>query len=124
MCLPIQYAMTYPKRTPCPIQRLDLAKVGRLDFEAPDFRKFPCLELALSAGKSGGTMPTVLSAANEIAVHAFLGHRLRFTDIAKVVEKVLGQHRRRNPRNLEEILAADSWARAKAEEAVKKLENR
>ena len=118
MCLPIQYAMTYPKRTPCPIKRLDLAEVGRLDFEAPDFRKFPCLELALSAGKAGGTMPTVLSAANEVAVHAFLGKRVRFTDIPKVVEKVVSRHKRTAARSLEEILDADGWARAKAQEAV------
>ena len=124
MCLPIQYAMTYPKRTPCPIKRLDLAQVGRLDFEAPDFRKFPCLELALSAGKAGGTMPTVLSAANEVAVYSFLGHRIRFTDIAKVVEKVLSRHRRAAADSLEVILDADHWARARAEEAVRAIEKR
>lgn len=121
MCLPIQYALTYPHRKPCPIKRLDLSAIGRLDFDPPDFHRFPCLELALSAGKSGGTMPTVLSASNEIAVYAFLNHQIRFTDIAKVVEKVLTQHKKISNPNLEEVLESDQWARQLAEKTVSKI---
>lgn len=118
MCLPIQYALTYPERKPCPIPRLDFAQMKRLDFETPSFSRFPCLELALSAGKSGGTSPAVLSAANEVAVHAFLDRRIRFTDIPKVVEKVLSKHARIAQPGLNEILESDRWARQAAEEAV------
>ncbi len=121
MCLPIQYALTYPNRRPCPIPSLDFAKMNRLDFAVPDFRKFPCLELALSAGRSGGTMPAVLSAANEVAVYSFLEHRIKFTDIPRIVEKALGQHKRTTHPDLAEILEADSWARAIAKQQVKKL---
>lgn len=122
MCLPIQYAMTYPERKPCPIKRLDFAEMKRLDFEAPDFKMFPCLELALSAGRSGGTMPAVLSASNETAVYAFLAHRIAFTEIAKVVESVLAKHQKVERPNLEAILESDRWARALAEESVKRIE--
>ena len=119
MCLPIQYAMTYPERKPCPIKRLSFTGMKRLDFAAPDFRKFPCLGLALEAGRSGGTMPAVLSASNEVAVRAFLEKRIRFTDIAGIVEKVLHSHKKvRNP-DLEEILESDRWARRKAAELIK-----
>lgn len=121
MCLPIQYALTYPHRNPCSIKKLDLAEMGRLDFESPDFRKFPCLRLALDAGRKGGTMPAVLSASNEVAVHAFLNRKILFTDIARIVEKVLNCHRIvRNP-GLEEILESDCWARRKVEEMIPKF---
>ena len=116
MCLPIQYAMTYPERKPCPIPRLDFAQMGRLDFAAPDFRRFPCLKLALSAGRSGGTAPCALSAANEIAVQAFLSGKIKFTDIHRIVEKVLGKHSNIKHPGLEDILQTDSWARKEARE--------
>ncbi len=122
MCLPIQYALTYPERKPCPIARLDLAKIKQLDFEFPDFNRFPALSLALSAAKSGGTTPAALSAANEVAVYAFLAKRIRFTEIAKVVEIVLDKHKRIKKPGLEEILDADRWARSVAEEYVRKYE--
>lgn len=124
MCLPIQYAITYPERRPCPIQKLDLFQVGRLDFQKPDFRRFPCLSLALQAGKAGGTMPAVLSAANEVAVYAFLEQRIRFTDIARVVESALTKHQRIAKPDLDEVLNADAWARRVARETVERLERR
>ncbi|OGR82926.1 MAG: 1-deoxy-D-xylulose-5-phosphate reductoisomerase [Elusimicrobia bacterium RIFCSPLOWO2_01_FULL_54_10] len=115
MCLPIQYALTYPERKPCPIPRLDFAKMKQLDFAEPDFRKFPCLELALSAGKAGGTAPCVLSAANEVAVYAFLAGKIKFTDIPKIVARVLGKHKIIKKPGLEDILDADRGARREAE---------
>jgi len=122
MCLPIQYALTYPQRKTCPIQRLDFTQLKRLDFAKPDFRKFPCLALALAAGRDGGTAPCVLSASNEVAVYAFLGGRIRFTDIPKIVETVLDRHEKTSKPDLEMILEADRWARDLAETAVRKLE--
>jgi len=116
MCLPIQYALTYPQRKPCPIPRLDFAQMSRLDFAEPDFRKFPCLELALSAGREGGTAPAALSAANEIAVGAFLSEKIKFTDIPRIVEKVLSKHRNIKHPDLEDILQMDAWARKEARE--------
>ncbi len=114
MCLPIQYAMTYPERFPCPIKRLNFAEMQRLDFAAPDFSRFPCLQLALQAGKTGGTAPCVLSAANEVAVYAFLDNKIKFTDIPKIIGKVLGKHKVVKNPDLEETLSADAWARKEA----------
>src|SRR5262249_37373169 len=86
MCLPIQYALTYPERVPGRLEPLDLVKAKQLDFLKPDFRRFPCLALARDAGLKRGTWPTVLNAANEVAVRAFLDGRIRFTEIARYVE--------------------------------------
>lgn len=121
MCLPIQYALTYPERNPCPIPRLDLTQIKKLEFEKPDFRRFPALRLALEAGRGGGTLPCVLSGANEVAVHAFLAMEIGFTEIVKVVEKVLSKHKRRAALKLETILESDAWARLEAEEAIKRI---
>lgn len=121
MCLPIQYALTYPERKSCPVKKLNFSEMKRLDFESPDFRKFPCLQLALNAGREGGSVPAVLSAANEIAVYRFLDRRICFTDIAKVVEKVLVQHKKIVDPDLEEILESDRWARKIAEETVARI---
>src|SRR3989338_962168 len=118
MCLPIQYALTYPQRRSCPIKRLEFTEFKRFDFENPDFHKFPCLRIALEAAKSGGTMPTVLSAANEIAVYAFLNKKISFTDIPKVVEKTLSLHKKIIHPDLKAILTADLWARNNAEEII------
>jgi len=116
MRLPIQYALTYPERLACPIKTLDLKEVGKLEFYPPDFNRFPCLALALAAGRKGGTMPTVLSAANEVAVGLFLNGRISFTDIPAIGEEVMRRHRKpsANP-GLDEILAADAWARGQAQ---------
>ncbi|TET42792.1 MAG: 1-deoxy-D-xylulose-5-phosphate reductoisomerase [Dehalococcoidia bacterium] len=112
MRLPIQYALSYPRRwSNSELPRLDWNKIDSLNFEPIDYNRFPCLKLALDAGKSGGTYSTVLCAADEVAVELFLIHRIGFTDIAKIVQKTLEQHRGISQPSLEEILAADGWAR-------------
>jgi 1-deoxy-D-xylulose-5-phosphate reductoisomerase len=112
MRLPIQYALSYPRRwSNSELPRLDWDKIGSLNFEPVDYEKFPCLKLAMDAGKSGGTYPAVLCAADEVAVELFLSHRISFTDIAKIVQKTLEQHQNIPQPSLEEILAADDWAR-------------
>jgi len=112
MRLPIQYALSYPRRWLNPeLPRLDWNKISSLNFEHVDYERFPCLKLAMDAGKSGGTYPAVLCAADEVAVELFLSHRISFTDIAKNVQKTLEQHRNTPQPSLEEILAADAWAR-------------
>lgn len=112
MRLPIQYALSYPRRWPNPeLPRLDWNQVNSLTFEPVDYDTFPCLRLALEAGKSGGTYPAVLCAADEVAVELFLSHRIHFTDIAEIVQKTVEQHRNISQPTLEEILAADDWAR-------------
>jgi 1-deoxy-D-xylulose-5-phosphate reductoisomerase len=112
MRLPIQYALSYPQRWPNPgLPRLDWDKIKPLSFEAVDEDKFPCLKLAVEAGKSGGTYPAVLCAADEVAVELFLSHRIKFTDIAKIVKDTLEQHSNISQPSLEEVLAAVRWAR-------------
>ena len=112
MRLPIQYALSYPRRwSNSELPRLDWHKINSLSFEAVDYDKFPCLKLAVEAGKSGGTYPAVLCAADEVAVELFLRRRIGFTDIAKIVQETLEQHRNIVKPSLEEILAADDWAR-------------
>jgi 1-deoxy-D-xylulose-5-phosphate reductoisomerase len=112
MRLPIQYALSYPRRwSNSELPRLDWHKINSLSFEAVDYDKFPCLKLAVEAGKSGGTYPAVLCAADEVAVELFLRRRIGFTDIAKIVQETLEQHRNISQPSLEEILAADDWAR-------------
>jgi 1-deoxy-D-xylulose-5-phosphate reductoisomerase len=118
MCLPIQYALTYPVRYPGRLPTLDLVKAKSLEFYTPDFRRFPCLTLAREAAKKGGSWPTVLNAADEVAVHAFLDGKIRFSDIAKIVEKTLGKHKETGRLTLENVLAADQWARRSAKEFV------
>jgi 1-deoxy-D-xylulose-5-phosphate reductoisomerase len=112
MRLPIQYALSYPRRWPNPeLPRLDWNQVNSLTFEPVDYDRFPCLRLALEAGRSGGTYPAVLCAADEVAVELFLSHRIHFTEIAEIVQKTVEQHRNISQPTLEEILAADDWAR-------------
>jgi 1-deoxy-D-xylulose-5-phosphate reductoisomerase len=114
MRIPIQYALAYPERLPNPeLPRLNWDNLRSLTFEQPDFDKFPCLKLAIEAGRKGGTYPTVLCAADEIAVELFLSERIRFTDIARLVERALQQHQPAAQPTLEEILAANTWARKK-----------
>ncbi|MFC2047748.1 1-deoxy-D-xylulose-5-phosphate reductoisomerase, partial [Chloroflexota bacterium] len=114
MRLPIQYALSYPERLPNPhLPRLDWSRTNNLTFEQPDFEAFPCLRLAIEAGKKGGTCPTVLCAADEVAVELFLSERIKFTDIAGLVERTLAQHQVVAHPTIEEIIAADAWAREK-----------
>ena len=112
MRLPIQYALSYPQRWPNPeLSRIDWTKINSLTFEPVDYDRFPCLRLAIDAGKSGGTYPAVLCAADEVAVELFLSRRIRFTGIAEIVQETLEQHRNISTPSLEDILAADNWAR-------------
>jgi len=118
----IQYALTYPERHPCSsLPRLDLAKLGSLNFEPPDPERFPCLRLAYRALRAGGTLPAALNAANEEAVAAFLGGRIRLTDIALVIEKVMDAHVTREVKDLDVVLEVDRVARAQALEEIKRL---
>lgn len=117
MRLPIQYALSYPERLANPeLPGLDWGDFKDLTFEQPDYDRFPCLRLAIEAGRSGGTCPVVLCAADEAAVEMFLEERIGFTDIARLVERVLDQHRKIERPGLEEILTAGAWARSRAGE--------
>jgi 1-deoxy-D-xylulose-5-phosphate reductoisomerase len=120
MRLPIQCALSYPERLPCPsVARLDLVQVGSLDFALPDLRRLPCLRLALEAGARGGTYPAVLSAADEVAVEHFLTGHLGFMEMATVLEEALEAHRPSGDMSLAAVLEADEWARAWAEDWVR-----
>ena len=114
MCLPIQYALTYPDRVRSDRVQTNLAKLGSLTFEEPDSERFPSLGLARRAGELGGTMPAVMNAANEIAVDAFVNRKISFTQISEAVAGVMGKHQLVAHPALEEILAADAWARSEA----------
>jgi len=119
MRLPIQYALSYPERLANPqLPRLDWSGISNLSFEQPDFDTFPCLKLAIEAGKRGGTCPAVLCATDEVAVELFLSQRIKFTDIASLVEQALEQHQAIAHPTLEEIVAADGWARGKVLELI------
>ena len=122
MKLPIQYAMTYPERVKTVIERLDLFKIGELTFKKPDFGRFPCLALAREAAKTGGGMPAVLNAADEVAVEAFIAGKICFTDIPKVVEKTMKAYvPSGNLPSLAEVVEIDQWAREKAREITEEL---
>jgi 1-deoxy-D-xylulose-5-phosphate reductoisomerase len=114
MCLPIQYALTYPDRAASDRVQTDLAKFGSLTFEEPDHERFPALDLARRAGEIGGTMPAVLNAANEVAVEAFCSRQIRFEQISQTVARTMDRHEVVNHPTLEQILAADAWARTEA----------
>ncbi|WP_059170143.1 1-deoxy-D-xylulose-5-phosphate reductoisomerase [Bacillus sp. FJAT-27445] len=108
MRVPIQYALSYPDRFPLKAaKRLNLAEVGKLHFQEMDFERFRCLRFAYEAGKSGGSLPTVLNAANEAAVAAFLEGRIRFLEIEELIERALNAHDRIGNPGLEDILHAD-----------------
>jgi 1-deoxy-D-xylulose-5-phosphate reductoisomerase len=114
MRLPIQYALFYPERPNNPLERLDLARCGQLTFEAPDVSRFPALGLAFRAAETGGSLPGVMSAANEAAVEQFLAGNGAFTEIAKCVERVMDAHAVVPSPGLEELLELDAWARRAA----------
>jgi 1-deoxy-D-xylulose-5-phosphate reductoisomerase len=118
MGIPILYALTFPERRPTPAERLDLVRVGPLTFFEPDDRKFPCLALARTALSRGGAAPVVLNAANEVAVAAFLDGRLRFTEIAELIERALQAHPLSAPASVEECVAIDVDTRRRAEESL------
>ncbi|MFW6279194.1 MAG: 1-deoxy-D-xylulose-5-phosphate reductoisomerase [Bacillota bacterium] len=118
MRIPIQNVLTYPETKAGVGRELDLFAVGTLNFQAPDFEKFPGLKLAYRAGRSGGTMPAVLNAANEIAVQAFLEKKITFYDISDIIEIVLNKHEITSNPGLDDILRSDGWAREAAEEVI------
>ena len=119
MRLPIQCALAYPERMPTPpAPALDLASIGALHFGKPDIERFPCLSLAMEAGRRGGTYPAAMAAADEIAVQRFLDHTIGFLDIPSVIEAVLEKHDSIADPDLETVLAADAAARAAALEVV------
>lgn len=120
MCLPIQYALTYPERMASDRVQTNFPKIGSLTFEEPDLDRFPSLNLARHAGTAGGTLPAVLNAANEVAVDAFCGERIRFTEISELVDCTLQAHPAIAHPSLEELLEADAWARGYAGERVAK----
>ena len=122
MRLPIQYAFSYPDRWPAPLPSLDLARAGRLDFDAPDTDAFPCLRLAYRALEAERSLPVVLNAANEIAVAQFLEGRLGFTSIPHVIERTMDAHRPAEVATLAEVRAVDAWAREYARQIVGGLE--
>jgi 1-deoxy-D-xylulose-5-phosphate reductoisomerase len=118
MRYPIQYALTYPHRLANSMPPTDFAKIGSLTFENPDHEKFSSLRLARHAGRTGGTMPAVFNAANEVAVARFVAGQIEFTDIFETVEKTMNAHRAVAHAPLDAILEADLWARKEAERAV------
>ncbi len=122
MKLPILYCLSWPERLETPWRRLNLTEVGELTFRAPDTKKYPCMELAYAVGRAGGTMPAVLNAANEEAVAQFLEEQIHFLDIPEVIEAACERHKPdlQSQPNLDEVLAADAWARQAVKEQVKR----
>jgi 1-deoxy-D-xylulose-5-phosphate reductoisomerase len=118
MCFPIQYAVTWPDRVPNSLPPLDFGKLSKLEFSAPRYDDFPALNLARRAGETGGTLPAVLNAANEVAVSAFLDRRMKFPRIWQSVEEVMNRHSVVAHPGLDEILAADQWAREEARRGI------
>jgi 1-deoxy-D-xylulose-5-phosphate reductoisomerase len=123
MRLPLLYALSWPDRIYTDWQRLDLVKAGNLTFREPDHQKYPCMQLAYAAGQAGGSMPAVLNAANEQVVALFLEEKIQFLDIPRCIELVCDRHQNDNCANpsLDDILAADKWARQEVLTATKKL---
>jgi 1-deoxy-D-xylulose-5-phosphate reductoisomerase len=119
MRFPIQYAVTWPDRVPNSLPPLDFSKLSKLEFFTPRYDDFPALNLARRAGETGGTLPAVMNAANEIAVAAFLNRQVRFPDIWRIVEEVMNRHTPVAHSDLDAILQADQWARNEAQGCVK-----
>jgi 1-deoxy-D-xylulose-5-phosphate reductoisomerase len=117
----IQYALTYPDRFPSELLPLDLAKLSSLHFEEPDLERFPCILLAYRALKTGGTLPAAMNAANEEAVQAFIEERISFSDIPRVIEGVMDEHRTSEVKDLDAVLGADREARVSAQSAITQL---
>ncbi|ARV57261.1 1-deoxy-D-xylulose-5-phosphate reductoisomerase [Nostocales cyanobacterium HT-58-2] len=123
MRLPLLYALSWPERIYTDWQQLDLVKVGQMTFRAPDHKKYPCMQLAYAAGRVGGCMPAVLNAANEQAVALFLEERIRFLDIPRLIEQTCDRYQVHNcfSPTLDDIIAADSWARQEVKGASETL---
>ena len=118
MRVPIAYAMSYPDRFKADLPSLDFTKLARMDFEAPDFEKFPCLKLAFRALEAGQSMPAILNAANEIAVQGFLDEKIAFKEISEIIKLTMDNHECKSINDIKDVLEADRWAR---EEAAKLL---
>jgi 1-deoxy-D-xylulose-5-phosphate reductoisomerase len=121
MCFPIQYAVTWPDRVPNTLPPLDFSKLSRLEFFTPRYEDFPALNLARRAGETGGTLPAVMNAANEVAVAGFLERQMRFPDIWQIVEEVMDRHTSVAHPDLDAILQADQWARKEAQGHVRSV---
>ncbi len=121
MRLPIQYALTYPKRLESGLRALDFAGLRQLTFASPDYKKFPCLELALYVARQSGTLSTVLNAADEEAVDAFLKGQIHFSQIFKVVDKTVEAHKNQKQVTLKAIQEIDLWSRTKAQNLIKTM---
>lgn len=119
MRLPIMYAFSYPRRVKSVLPGLDFVKLGKFTFAPPDMKKFPCLRMAYEAAKKGGTHTAALNAANEEAVLAFLGGKIRFTQIPEIIGKVLSKHKAKINPSLNEILEIDAWAREQARSLIR-----
>ncbi|MCG6872135.1 MAG: 1-deoxy-D-xylulose-5-phosphate reductoisomerase [Gammaproteobacteria bacterium] len=124
MCTPIAHALAWPQRIPAGVEFLDLLSVGRLDFHAPDEDRFPCLRLARQAIESGGTAPTILNAANEVAVAAFLDGEIAFTGIPRIIRATLERLQPAEAASLGEVMAADRAARETARAALRDSDRR
>ena len=122
MQLPIQYAFSYPERWAAPLPPLDLAVAGRLDFDVPDTRAFPCLRLAYRALEAERSLPVVLNAANEVVVARFLEGRLGFPSIAHVIEETMSAHQPAEVTSLASVRNVDQWAREYSQELARKVE--
>ncbi|PYQ05590.1 MAG: 1-deoxy-D-xylulose-5-phosphate reductoisomerase [Acidobacteria bacterium] len=120
MRLPIQYALSYPERWEAAIPGIDFSRGLRLEFETPDHERFPCLGLAYRALEGGGSLPAVLNAANEEAVGAFLDGRIGFPAIPEAIREVMDDHPPRTVATLDDVLAADAWARERTRAALKR----
>lgn len=116
MRTPIAHALSYPDRIESGVKSLDIFEIAQLNFEAPDFVRFPCLGLAYDALSTGGNMPAILNAANEIAVDSFLAGKMAFTAIPTMIEEVMQRASWQEVSSLEDVLAADSMAREMARE--------
>ena len=120
---PIAYALSYPERLEVGTPVLDLGRIGKLTFEEPDLDRFPALALCYEALEAGGTAPAVISAANEVAVGAFLEEKIKFVDIPVVMDRVLKTHTPVDAKGIDEVLRVDRWARDEAAEVIIKLQN-
>ena len=114
MRFPVVYALSYPGRLKTKFSRLNLIDVKKLSFEEPDYYKFPCLKLAYTAAKKGGTMTTVLNAANEVAVDLFLNKKINFFKIPEIIKKVMNRHLVVFKPTIDNIIKFDKWAREEA----------
>ena len=118
MRVPIAYALTYPDRVECTLPTLNLAEIKQLNFEKPDYEKFPCIQLAQKSLEAGLSMPAVLNASNEVAVQAFLDEEISFKDISETIRMALNNHKPHTIDSLEDVLRADRWAREEANKLI------